>query len=77
LYLFEACLIPVGDFERAGALLAELDRILQGVDMLDFFLVLKIEKETDNGNGITRANHLPGQRVRARPVIDRRAALST
>src|SRR5882757_3931134 len=69
LYLLEACLIPVGDFERAWALLTELNRILQGVDLLDIFLVRVIDKETDDGNGITGANHLPGQSVAARTVI--------
>src|SRR6266403_5996706 len=69
LYPLEACLVPMGNFERAWALLTELNRILQGVDLLDIFLVRVIDKETDDGNGIAGANHLPGQSVAARTVI--------
>src|SRR5882724_8099554 len=69
LYLLEACLVPRGDFERAWALLTELNRILQGVDLLDIFLVRVIDKETDDGNGIAGTNHLSGQSVAARTVI--------
>ena len=39
IYLFEASLIPMRNFECAGSFLAELDRILQGVDLPDIFLV--------------------------------------
>jgi hypothetical protein len=38
LYLFEACLIPMRNFECAVSFLAELDRILQSVDLPDIFL---------------------------------------
>ena len=69
LHLFEACLIPIGGFERAGAFLAELDRILQGVDLPDILLAREIDQETDDGNSIARANHLPGKSVSARAVI--------
>src|SRR5258708_34180197 len=71
LYLLEACLVPMGHFERAWALLTELNRILQGVDLLDIFLVRVIDKETDDGNGIAGANHLPRQSMAARTVIGR------
>ena len=75
LYLFEASFIPMGDFERAGLSLAELDRILQGVDSPDILLVREIDKETDYGNGIARANHLPGQSMSARAVIGCRGVI--
>src|SRR5882762_2553737 len=69
LYRLEVCLVPMGDSERAWALLTELNRILQGVDLLDIFLVRVIDKETDDDNGIAGANHLPRQGVPARSVI--------
>src|SRR6267154_3952675 len=69
LYRLEAGLVPMGDFERAWALLTELNRILQGVDLLDIFLVRIIDEETDDGYGVAGANHLPGQSVAARTVI--------
>src|SRR5882724_10744750 len=64
-----------GDFERAGAFLAEPDRILQGVDLPDILLVREIDQETDDGNSIARANHLPGKSVSARAVIGGRGVL--
>jgi hypothetical protein len=59
----------MGDFERARALLTQLNRILQGVDLLDIFLVRVIDKETDDGNGIAGANQLSGQSVAACTAI--------
>jgi hypothetical protein len=75
LHLFEACLIPMSDFKRAGPFLAESDLILQSVDLPDVFLVRKINKETDYDNGIARANHLSRQGVSARAVIGSRGVL--
>jgi hypothetical protein len=49
-HLLETCLIPIRDLERAWAVLGGLDRVLQRVDLLEFFLVRKINKEADNRN---------------------------
>src|SRR5580704_9906047 len=43
-YLLLADRIPVRDFELAGALLADLDRILQGVDLNDILRVNRVDK---------------------------------
>jgi hypothetical protein len=59
----------MGDFERAWAFPTQLNRILQGVDLLDIFLVRVIDKETDDGNGIAGTNQLSGQSVATRTVI--------
>lgn len=56
-------------FEPAGALLAKADRILQSMDLPDVFRVRKIDKVTDHGNGIARADHFPSQSVSAGAVI--------
>src|ERR1700739_3120537 len=63
------------NFEGAWVFLVELDRILQGVDLPDILLVREVDKETDHGNGVACANHLPGQGVSARPVIGGRGVL--
>jgi hypothetical protein len=39
------------------------------VDALDRLLVRKIDKETDNRNGMARADHLSAQRVPAGPAM--------
>src|SRR6267378_7662788 len=75
LHLPEAYLIPMRDIKRAGPFLAEPDLILQSIDLPDVFLVRKIDKETDYGNGIARANHLSSQGVSARAVIGSRGVL--
>src|SRR6185437_14489473 len=49
--------------------LAKLDRILQGMDLLDILLVREIDKETDHSNGIARADHRSGQGMSSRAVI--------
>ncbi len=75
LHFLEACLIPMRNFKRAGAFLAEPDLILQIMDLGDVFLVRKIDKETDDDNGIAGANHLPSQGVSARAVVGSRSVL--
>jgi len=75
LHLLEACVIPMRNFKRAGLCLAELDLILQRMDLPDVFLIRKIHKEADYDNGIARANHLSSQGVSARAVIGCRGVL--
>src|SRR6516225_5622442 len=55
--------------------LAELDCILQGVDLPDILLIREIDKETNDGNGIACADHCPRQSVNARAVIGGRSVL--
>src|SRR5258708_23386599 len=63
------------NFKHPGPFLAELDLILQSMDLPDVFLLRKIDKETDYDNGIARANHLSSQGVSARAVIGSRGVL--
>jgi hypothetical protein len=58
---------------RAGVI-GRYSRVLQGVDLLEFFLVRKINKKSDNRNGIARADHLAGQGVATRAVISNRSS---
>src|SRR5258706_9681536 len=69
LHLLEGCLIPMRNLKSTGPCLAEPDLILQSIDLPDVFLVRKIDKETNDDNGIARANHLSSQSVGARAVI--------
>src|SRR4029077_127205 len=45
------------------------------MNSLDLLLVRKVDDKADNGDGVARANHLPGQSVATRAVIDARGVL--
>jgi len=53
-----ARLIPVGNFELAGAVLANLHRILQGVDLYNVIGVvgIEIDRHANSGQDATRAD---------------------
>ena len=75
MHLLEACLVPIGDFECAGTLLARRKRILQGVDLLEILRVCRIDQHAHHDNAIPRADPLLSQGVPARPIKDRRSVL--
>ena len=74
-YLLEARLIPVGNLEYAGTLLAHLERILQGVDLLYILRVRRIDQHAHYDKDVSRTDPLLGQGVTARAVLDRRGVL--
>src|SRR4029077_17472744 len=45
------------------------------MNSLDLLLVRKVDDKADNGDGVARANHLPGQSVATRAVKDARGGL--
>jgi len=53
-HLLEPCLIPVGDFECAGTLLAHLDRILQSVDLLNILVFEHAQRRVDLSEAVDR-----------------------
>ena len=74
-YLLEACLIPVGDFECARTFLARRERILQGVYLLDILRVCGIDQHAHHDYAIPRTDPLLCQGVPARAIKDRRGVL--
>ena len=66
---------PEAMLHLAFGLSREAHARIVGMDLSDVFLVRGIDKEADYGNGIARANHLPGQGVSAHAVIGGRGVL--
>ena len=66
-HLLEACPIPVGDLECAGTLLAHLERILQGVDLLDILRVRGIDQHAHDDKNVSHADPLLGPSQRCAP----------
>ena len=75
MHLLEACLVPIGDFECAGTLLARRKRILQGVDLLEILRVCRIDEHAHHDDAISRTNPLLCQGVPASAIKDRRGVL--
>src|SRR6266436_2397686 len=74
-YFLETWLVPIGDFECTRTLLAHLERILQGVDLLDILRVCWIDHHAHHDNAISRTDPLLRQGVPARTIKDRRSIL--
>ncbi len=67
-HLLLACGVPVGHFEAAGTLLADLDRVLQVVDPLHVLWVCRIDQYADYQQDVARADLLPCEGVAARVI---------
>jgi hypothetical protein len=67
-----ACRAPVGHFEAAGTLLADLDRILQVVDPLQVVRICRVDQYADSQQDVARADLLPCEGVAARVIDDLR-----
>jgi hypothetical protein len=51
--------VQVGSFEAAGTLLADLDRILQGVSLFNILRINRIDQRAGGHEKIARADLLP------------------
>src|SRR5262249_18591571 len=70
LHFLTSCIIPVRNLERARIVLSHLDGILQSVNLLEVILVTGIDQYANSDTGIAGTDHLAGQCVTARAVID-------
>src|ERR1700751_3231523 len=64
--------VPVGHFEAAGTLLADLDRILQVVILPYVVRICRIDQYADYQQDVARADLLPGKGVAACVIGDHR-----
>ena len=71
-HLLLTSLIPIGNLEAARVFLADLDRVLQGADSLQIFLIVGVHQYADCYHQIARADLVLAVGVTARAVDDLR-----
>src|SRR5882724_9953448 len=60
--------VPTGDLEAAGTRLLDLDRILQGVDLVEVLRVRRVDERADRDRDIARADLLLVERIGTRAI---------
>ena len=70
-YFFLAGRVPIGRLQFPDAVLADRDRILQGMDLLGIVRIGRIDQRSDRREHIAGADRLPVEGVRSLAVDDR------